>query len=207
MLALMLRFKNLQAIKAVLALVTMSLLTGVSVSTSAAEAGGDYTLSRQYGTVFFKVMFQETLNMSGRFDDYSGTLHLDVDNLANSKLTATVKMASLSMADKDVIETLVSSSSWFNTELFPDATFTSTSAVVTGEGEVDFVGDLTFIGITKPWTLHVKFFGGTDGELGGSTVGILGTGSFNRVDFGLNQYMNMAADNVNIEVNVKFNRN
>lgn len=195
-----------QVRKAVSTLLT-SLLLGSAVGAFAAEAGGDYTLSRQYGTVYFKVMFQQTLNMSGRFDDYAGTLHLDVDNLANSTLTATVKMASLSMADKDVVETLVSSASWFNTELFPDATFTSTSTVVTGDNEVDFKGDLKFLGKTQPWTFHVKFFGGTDGELGGSSVGIQGTGTFNRVDFGLAEYRNMAADDVTIEVNVKFNRN
>jgi polyisoprenoid-binding protein YceI len=78
---------------------------------------------------------------------------------------------------------------------------------MTAADEVDFKGDLNFMGKTQPWTLHVKFFGGTDGELGGSSVGIIGTGSFNRVDFGLGEYRNMAADTVDIEVNVKFNRN
>lgn len=176
-------------------------------SSQAAEEGGDYTLSRQYGSVFFKVMFQETLKMTGRFDNYSGTLHLDPENLANSSLTATVQMGSLNMPDSDVAETLINSSSWFNASIFPEATFKSTSTVVTSADEVDFNGDLTFMGITRPWTLHVKFFGGTDGELGGSTVGIQGTGSFDRQEFGLKEYRNMAADMVDIEVNVKFNRN
>jgi polyisoprenoid-binding protein YceI len=173
----------------------------------AAEAAGDYTLTRQYGSVFFRVFHQEYLNLVGRFDDYAGTLHLDPANLANSKLTATVKLGSLNMADGDVTETLVNSSAWFNTSVFPEASFTSTAATVTGENEVDFTGDLTFMGISKPWTLHVKFFPGSSGVLGGSTVGILGSGTINRLDFGLDQYRNMAADTVNIEVNVKFNRN
>lgn len=176
-------------------------------SLQAAEAGGDYTLTRQYGSVFFRVFQQEFLTLVGRFDSYAGTLHLDPENLANSSLTATVDMVSLNMADGDVTETLVNSSVWFNAAVFPQATFTSTSAVVTAEDEVDFVGDLNFLGMTKPWTLHVKFHGGSDGELGGSTVGITGHGVINRLDFGMDQYRNMAADNVEIEVNVKFNRN
>jgi polyisoprenoid-binding protein YceI len=173
----------------------------------AAEAGGEYTLSKQYGSVFFKVPFQQTLMMVGRFDDYSGTLSLDPANLANSKLTASVNMVSLNMADKDVAETLVTSSSWFDTTVFSSATFTSSSVTVTGDTTAEFIGDLKFMGITKPWTLHVRFFGGTDGELGGSSVGIQGTGTINRLDFGLDEYQNMAADEVEIEVNVKFNRN
>ena len=173
----------------------------------AAEAGGDYTLSKQYGTVMFKVLFQQTLTMVGRFDQYAGTLHLDVDNLANSKLTATVQMGSLNMADGDVVETLVNSSSWFNTGLFPQASFASAEAVVTAANQIDFKGNLDFMGKSLPWTFHVELLGGTDGELGGSSVGIHGSGSFNRVDFGLGEYRNMAADNIDIDVNVKFNRN
>lgn len=201
-----LMFSRIPSLSRVLVFLLFLLPLG-SLPVFAAEAGGDYTLSRQYGSVFFRVMFQQYLNMVGRFDQYAGTLFLDPDNLANSRLTATVSMASLNMAEADVTETLVNSSSWFNATLFPDATFTSTSAVVTGPNQVDFVGELAFLGKTKPWTLHVTLYGGSDGELGGSTVGMLGNGTLNRMDFGLDQYRNMAADEVNIEVNVKFNRN
>lgn len=179
----------------------------VAPAAQAAEAAADYTLTRQYGSVLFRVFHQEYLNLVGRFDNYAGTLFLDPADLAKSRLTASVNMGSLNMADGDVTETLVNSSAWFNASVFAEATFTSTATVVTGENTVDFNGDLTFMGITKPWTLHVQFFPGSSGTLGGSTVGILGTGTLNRLDFGLDQYRNMAADTVDIEVNVKFNRN
>lgn len=176
-------------------------------SAAAAEAsGGEYILTRQYGSVMFRVFHQEYLNLVGRFNDYGGTLILDPQNLENSKLTARVTMTSLDMADADVVETLVNSAVWFNGSIFPEATFTSSSATVTGENEVDFHGDLNFVGKTKPWTFHVKFNPGSTGELGGNTVGILGTGTINRLDFGLNQYTNMAAEIVEIEVNAKFNK-
>ncbi len=165
----------------------------------------EYTLTRQYGSVFFRVFHQKYLNLVGRFDNYSGTLMLDAVNLENSQLTATVNMGSLNMAEADVVETLVNSSVWFNAQVFPDATFTSTSVTVTGENEVDFHGDLKVVGITKPWTFHVKFHPGS-GELGGSSVGILGTGTINRLDFGMKEYLNMSAEMVEVEVNVKFNR-
>lgn len=189
------------------ALVLLVLSFFCSFSATAAEEalGGEYTLTRQYGSVFFKVFHQQFLNLVGRFDDYSGKLTLDPANLANSQLTATVKMTSLNMAEPDVVETVVNSSTWFNASIYPTATFTSTSATVTGENEVDFHGDLTFVGKTLPWTFHVKFNPGT-GPLGGSSVGILGTGTINRLDYGLNQYLNMAAEMVEIEVNAKFNK-
>ncbi len=199
-----------RSLHAVFVLAFSALATLVSQTSFAAESPAEshveYTLTRQYGSVFFRVFHQEYLNLVGRFDQYSGTLFLDPADLANSRLTATVNMGSLNMADADVTETLVNSSVWFNAAVYPDATFTSTSATVTGPNEVDFHGDLSFVGSTKPWTFHVKSNPGSGGVLGGSAVGILGTGTLNRLDFGLDQYRNMAADAVEIEVNVKFNR-
>lgn len=190
------------------AVLLVSLVAVTSVgSLQAAEAGGEYTLTRPYSSVFFRVMYQQYLIMVGRFENYSAQLHLDVDNLENSTLTASVQMASLDMPDDDVVETLVNSSTWFNASLYPEATFTTTSTVITGENEVDFVGNLNFVGISLPWTFHVKFFGGSDGELGGSSVGIQGSGTIDRLAFGLDQYRDTAADQVEIEVNAKFNRN
>jgi len=183
---------------------TLVLVTG---AVQAAEAGGDYTLTRQYGSVLFRVFQQQFVNLVGRFDNYAGTLHLDPENLANSTLSATVEMNSLSMTDKDVTETLVSSSAWFNSSIYNQAAFVSTSTEVVDEDEVIFHGELTFIGKTLPWDLHVTFYGGSDGELGGSTVGILGSGTIDRLAYGMDQYRNMAGDTVQIEVNVKFNRN
>jgi polyisoprenoid-binding protein YceI len=165
-----------------------------------------YTLTRQYGSVLFRVMQQQYLNLVGRFDNYSATLVMDFEEMSNSRLNATVQMGSLSMTDGDVVETLVNSSVWFNAPLFPEATFTTTSVDVTGDMTADFHGELTFVGVKKPWTLHVQFYPGSDGELTGSSIGMMANGSFNRTDFGLNQYMNMADDPVSIEVNVKFNR-
>jgi polyisoprenoid-binding protein YceI len=190
---------------ACLATAVLPLLLFLTASAAAAEPG-DYTLTRQYGSVLFRVFHQRYLNLVGRFDQYAGTLHLDPVNLENSRLTASVDMTSLNMSDVDVVETLVNSSVWFNASVFPEATFSSNSVTVTGPNEVDFHGDLTFVGISKPWTFHVRFNPGS-GELGGSSVGILGTGTINRLDFGLGEYRNMAADSVDIEVNVKFNRN
>ena len=62
------------------AVVILALWTAVPGLASAAEAGGEYTLSKQYGSVFFKVLYQQTLMMVGRFEDYSGTLSMDPAN-------------------------------------------------------------------------------------------------------------------------------
>ena len=190
-------------------LIIASLLSCLAVGQLHAAEDSDtvsYTLTRQYGSVLFRVMQQQYLNLVGRFDQYSATLDMDFDDLSNSRLTATVQMGSLDMADGDVVETLVNSSAWFNAPLYPEATFTTTSVDVTGEMTADFHGNLTFVGVTRPWTLHVQFYPGSDGELTGSSIGMQATGSFDRTDFGLDQYLNMAEELVSIEVNVKFNR-
>jgi len=153
---------------------TILFLVLLPLSGSAAEDNTvSYTLTRQYGSVLFRVMQQQYLNLVGRFDNYAATLVMDFADLSNSRLTASVQMGSLDMADGDVVETLVNSSAWFNAPLYPESTFTTTSVDVTGETTADFHGELNFMGITRPWTLHVQFYGGSDGKLEGSSIGML----------------------------------
>lgn len=167
----------------------------------------EYTLTRQYGSVLFRVLQEQYIDLVGRFDNYSGSLVFDPDNLAATRLQATVNMASVNTGDKDVAELLISSSSWFNTSEFPEAVFTTSQAELLDSGKVALSGELTFLGISRPWTLEATFRGGSDGSLEGDALGMSATGSFQRSDFGLRQYMNVAADRVNLEVNVKFRRN
>lgn len=178
----------------------------VLASTAATAEPANYTLTRQYGSVLFKVLQEEYINLVGRFDDYGGKLVFDPDDLAATRLDATVNMASVNMGDKDVAELLVSSSAWFNTGEFPEATFSTESVEVVGVNVMFLHGQLTFMGITMPWVMEATFHGGADGSLAGSTVGMVAVGNFLRSDFGLDQYMNVADDRVTIEVNAKFRR-
>ncbi|MDT8398026.1 MAG: YceI family protein [Pseudomonadales bacterium] len=165
-----------------------------------------YTLSKQYATVLFKVQHQSYAKLVGRFDDFSGTLSFDPADIGSSRLEASVNMSSLNMADGDLVETLVHSSTWFNADLYPQATFRTREVKLNGDRDADFIGELSFMGLSRPWTLSIHFNGGGSDDLSGSTVGIEATGSFKRSDFGLDQYMNMAADLVEIEVHTRFKR-
>lgn len=182
------------------------LFLGAALIPSARAEVADYTLETQYGTVLFSVLQEEYLYLVGRFDEFSGSLSLDPADLETARLDAAVNMSSLDMADDSVVELLVSSSVWFNANLYPDASFITESVTVTGENTAELHGQLTFVGVSKPWTLRATFFGGSDGALEGDTIGMQARGSFKRTDFGLDQYMNYAADEVSIEVNVKFSQ-
>lgn len=190
------------------ALVLSLLLSSpVLVGSTAVQAEtADYTLSKQYGSVLFRVLQEQYLYLVGRFDDFAGSLQFDPEDLSATRLQATVKMTSVDLADSSIVELLTSSAVWFNTSLYEEASFTTESATVTGDNTVELQGELTFVGVTQPWTLDATFLGGSDGTLGGNTVGMNARGSFKRSDFGMDQYMNVAADEVEIEVNVKFNR-
>lgn len=177
----------------------------LSVGTAAAEPA-DYTLTKQYGSVMFRVLQEDYIYLLGRFDDFEGELSFDPDNLETASLSAAVFMDSVNMADSSISELLVSSSVWFNSSLYPEARFETESVTVTSDNSIDFHGQLEFVGVLQPWTLSATFRGGSDESLDGSTIGMTARGSFKRSDFGLEQYMNVAADEVEIEVNVKFNR-
>ena len=182
------------------------LAVSMMFATNATAEPTGYTLTKQYGSVMFRVLQEDYIYLLGRFDDFEGELSFDPDNLEAASLRATVYMDSVNMADSSISELLVSSSVWFNSSLYPEATFETESVTVTGDHSVDFHGQLEFVGVLQPWTLSATFRGGSDGSLDGSTIGMTARGSFRRTDFGLDQYMNVAADEVEIEVNVKFNR-
>lgn len=177
-------------------------LFSASVGIRAETAG--YTLSYQYATVQFRVMQEEYINLVGRFNDFSGSLQFDPEDLSATRIDGSVVMTSLDMTDTDVQEVLLSSSVWFNAYDFTESSFTTLSAEVVSENTVLLHGELTLRDITLPWTLQAVLRGGEDGLADSKIIGVTLTGSFSRSAFGMDQYLDIAADEVTVEVNAKF---
>ena len=72
---------------------------------------------------------------------------------------------------------------------------------------VRFLGDLTFLGVTKEVVLDVTFNGGAMNMLTAKyTIGFEATSRFSRSDFGLDQYVGLVGDDITIEVHAEFLR-
>lgn len=141
-----------------------------------------------------------TLSHDGGFNEFSGTLELNTDDLSASSLSITIKMDSI-WSDTEQLTEHLKSADFFGVENNPESTFATTEireeAGEDGATHV-IVGDLTMNGNTNrisfPATLAV-----TD-EAATATAEF----AINRRDWDIN-YDGMANDLIRNEVVIKFN--
>ena len=167
---------------------------------------GEYELDPRHTTVLFKVDHLGLSKFVGRFNRIDASLDFDPANPGAAKLTAVIYTASIDVNDADFSATLAGRS-WFNSERFPEAQFVTRSVELVDETRARFIGDLTLLGVTAPITLNVQFNGGADNMLTGRyTLGFSAVTSFNRSQFGMNQYIPAVGDQVDVEVHAEFLR-
>jgi polyisoprenoid-binding protein YceI len=114
----------------------------------------NYQIDTQHSSAQFKVRHMMIANVKGEFDKVRGTVFFDPNNLAATKVEATVDIASVSTREPDR-DTHLKSPDFFDVEKFPEMTFKAQGAKANGDG-YQITGDLTVHGVTKPVTLEVE---------------------------------------------------
>jgi polyisoprenoid-binding protein YceI len=101
------------------------------------------------------------------------------------------------------------SSMFFDVENFPELRFKSRSARSAGADAVDFIGDLTMKGVTKPVTLHLVFEPAASGQPPKVGYGnpIKVTAHIKRSDFGMTALGLLVDDDIDIEINGTLRKN
>jgi len=119
----------------------------------------------------------------GMFPQPSGTVMLDEETPANSKIDATidVKLISTGVEERD---THLKSADFFDVAKYPVATFVSTDVSRSNATSYSVTGNLSMHGVTKPVTLAVTLSPPFN-HAGGIRRGAEATASINRRDFGI----------------------
>ena len=167
-----------------------------------------YNVDKNHSEATFKIRHLMS-KVSGKFDDFAGSVTTDGKDAAASSVQFTIKTASIDTAnegrDKDL-----KSGNFFDVEKYPEITFKSTAIKPTAKKNVyDVTGDLTMHGVTKKVTLPVEFLGFGKDPWGGERAGFSLSTTLNRKDYGIN--WNKALDNggyllgddVDISVNIE----
>lgn len=167
---------------------------------------GSYRVDPRHTTVLFKVNHMGLSSFVGRFNKVDATLDYDPENPSAAQLSAVIETASIDVNNSDFSETLAGAD-WFNSSVYPEATFVTTSVDVVDGSNARFTGDLTLLGKTAPVALQVHFNGGANNMLTGRyTLGFSATSEFKRSTFGMDQYVPAIGDEVTIEVFAEFQR-
>ncbi len=146
-----------------------------------------YQIDPAHTQIIFKVKHLGISTVTGRFDTFEGSYTLDPENLANYKVSATIKAASINTNEADRDKHL-RSDEFLNAEKNPDITFVSKGVVqdTNDPNEYSIVGDLTINGVTKTVELEAEFGGKTTDPWGNERTAFEAKTEINRKDFNVN---------------------
>ncbi|MBX2848405.1 MAG: YceI family protein [Acidiferrobacterales bacterium] len=168
---------------------------------------GQYSLDKSHATVLFKVQHLGLSTYVGRFNEFDATLEFDPQNIQAAKLEAIIEMASLDINDDDLEKDLMGRS-WFDQKSYPQARFTTISVTPITDNSFTFTGELDWRGVKKPIDMTVTFNGGANNILTGKyTLGFSAKGSFKRAEFGMNDFIPLVGNEINIEAFAEFQKN
>ena len=155
------------------------------MSTTSTQAGTTtYTIDTSHSQVGFSVKHMMFSTVRGNFRGFEGTVVVDNDNPANSRVDVTVDASSVSTGD-DKRDEHLRSADFFDVANFPTITFKSTGVSFTSVDDFTINGELTLHGVTAPVVIKAEQTGEGTNPWGVDVAGFEGSTKINRKDFGL----------------------
>ena len=170
---------------------------------------GTYNFDKNHSVIAFKVKHNGLIEIPGFFRDFTGTITYDAKDTSKSSVNFAAKVTSI---DTGVVnrDNHLRNADFFEVEKYPELTFKSTKVEKKGNGWV-VTGDLTMKGVTRSVTIPFNLTGFLPGgQRSGPRMGVTGTTTINRRDFGVNWGNNIpgtstpvVADNVDIILQIE----
>ncbi|MDB5034278.1 MAG: hypothetical protein JWQ98_1519 [Chlorobi bacterium] len=143
-----------------------------------------WNIDPSHSQIQFSVRHMMISNARGRFEEFTGTVDFDPENLENLKVDVTIDVASINTRDPQR-DGHLKSPDFFDAEQYPNIAFKSTSVEKAGNNDLRINGDLTIHGVTRPVTLEAEFAGVANSPWGTTSAGFSAHTKVNRKDFGL----------------------
>ncbi len=150
-----------------------------SILAASALYAGTYNLDKSHSNVGFKVKHMMISNVTGSFNDFTGSFEYDEKTKTLKSLDGTVKVASIDTANEKR-DNHLKESDFFAAEKYPEITFKLDKV----EGDKAH-GKLTMRGVTKDITLDLENNGSVKDPWGNTRVGLVLTGKVDRFDYGI----------------------
>ncbi len=132
----------------------------------------------------FSARHMMVTTVRGQFDQVTGTLTFDPQNLAAASVEATIDATTIStgVGDRD---NHLRSADFLDVANHPTLSFKSTNVEITGDNTARLTGDLTIRGTTRPVVIDAEFMGQFKDLYGNQRVAFNGKTKINREDWGL----------------------
>lgn len=166
-----------------------------------------FEVDHVHSHVSFKVRHLVS-NVTGRFDDFAGTIVVDREDMTKSTVEFYIQATSID-TDNENRDNHLRTSDFFAVDSFPQWSFKSTLVEKAGENSYNVTGDFTMRGVTKSIVVPVTVLGFAPGPRGGTVAGFETSFKVNRKDFGVEWNRTLDAgglllgDEVEVTINVE----
>ncbi|HTT90708.1 MAG TPA: YceI family protein [Acidimicrobiales bacterium] len=152
--------------------------------TASTSLTGNYKLDVAHTRVGFSARHAMVSKVRGQFDQFDGSVYLDAENPANSRVELTIQAESIDTRNADR-DNHLRSNDFLAMKEYPEITFRSTNVDKVDDTHYRITGDLTIRGVTNPVTLDFEFTGTAVDPYGNQRAGFEGSGTINRKDWGI----------------------
>lgn len=171
-----------------------------------------WDIDPSHSGVHFSVRHLMISNIRGEFEKVTGSIALDLVDIARSQVRASIDASSIMTRDPQR-DAHLKSQDFLDVARYPAIEFQSTRVARTGEETLDVGGDLTIHGVTRPVVLKVEL-GNTEltDPFGNVKRAATATTRISRKDFGLEWNVVLetggllVGDEINIEIDLQFVR-
>lgn len=165
---------------------------------------GDYVLDKAHASLVARVSHMGFSRYTLRFTRFDASFSYDPALAGQTRITVTVDPTSLDTGSAGFSQALATGAGWLNAGAYPKITFVSTAVTQGPDGTGQVAGELTFLGVTRPLVLDVRWNGVGSGLIGGTRTGFSATARLKRSDFGNRTDLAVVGDEVDFEIEVEF---
>lgn len=183
-----------------LASVTLSILAALSFPAKAADFIID--TKNAHASIVFRIKHLGFSWLTGRFDKFSGTFTYDEKSPESSRVKIEIDTTSVDTNHSERDKHL-RGADLLDVDMFPTATFASTSVKSAGPGKATIVGTLTLHGVSKEIAIEAERIGGGADPWGGYREGFSGTTKIALADFGIVRNLGPASKEVELTLNIE----
>lgn len=167
-----------------------------------------WNIDTTHSAINFSVRHMVFAKVRGRFGTWTGSLHLDPEDLAKTQAKVEIDAASIDtgVADRD---THLRSADFFDVEQFPVLRFESSKVEQVEGSRYRLIGELSIRDVTREVALEVEYTGKGKDPWGNTRAAFTATTSLNRHDFGLewNQLLEaggvLVGERIDIELEIQ----
>ena len=162
-----------------------------------------FTFDKAHSLIGFRVRHLLT-KVEGRFKSFDGTIWIDRQNPAASRVELTIPAASVDTAVENRDNDL-RSPNYFDVAKYPTITFKSTKIEPKGNDQYEVTGEFSLHGVTKTIRVPVKHLG--FGKMGKTEkAGFEVTLPISRKDYGMTSGGPVVGDDVEVNIQVEANK-